>query len=81
MLDLRKRLLRLWFDVKCPICNETVPFSLQMHMHMVHGPGGKPLPTPFEDIKPAPTGRKGARGGKQYGGKQHGGKRGAKRRR
>jgi hypothetical protein len=24
----------------CPICNQTVAFSLPMHMHAVHGPNG-----------------------------------------
>src|SRR5205807_7717109 len=32
--------------VKCPICNAKVPFSLPMHMHMVHGPGGRPVDEP-----------------------------------
>jgi hypothetical protein len=27
--------------VKCPICNAKIAFSLPMHMHMAHGPGGK----------------------------------------
>src|SRR2546430_1024242 len=28
--------------VNCPICNVKVPFSLQMHLHMAHGPGARP---------------------------------------
>jgi hypothetical protein len=27
---------------KCPICNNTVPFSLGMHMQMVHGTSDTP---------------------------------------
>ncbi len=29
--------------VICPICKATVPFSLEMHMKMAHGPGSKPV--------------------------------------
>ncbi len=52
-------------EVKCPICKKTVPFSLQMHMQMVHGTGkdapnrGKvrfiedPTARPMNERKPA----------------------------
>ncbi len=51
--------------VKCPICKKTVPFSLNMHMQMVHGSGkdtpirGKapfvedPAARPMNERKPA----------------------------
>lgn len=29
--------------VKCPICKNPVPFSLEMHMKMAHGSGDKPF--------------------------------------
>ena len=35
------------FYMNCPICKEVVPFSLQMHMHAVHGPHG-----PMVDTQP-----------------------------
>src|SRR5712692_4214964 len=45
--------------VKCPICNAKVPFSLQMHMHMhtLHGPGGRPEEETPYPIAPPPSAR------------------------
>ena len=75
-LDLYERFFNPVQVVKCPICNAKVPFSLQMHIHMVHGPGGKPTDDvpPYAGL-PVPSAKqkgKGARKGRRHAGPRPG---------